>query len=228
MKQEAMSQETREIAYVIEANTVCHVRPACDQLFLIYQLTRGLPPVFRNAEVLESTQLLSRNIMLFRDQRNTFFVSGISTEISNMSKFVEWQKRQRELHFPHIRQTYAMGISMGAYAAIANAYFLQVPIVWAFAPPVTRLDVVLEPDDAASRRCSDLATLLRDGNGCTEYRIFFNQQFDGDREAALRLADCPGVRLFPQKGNDHQVISTLYESGGLKDLLIPFEKSTIT
>lgn len=205
-------------------HTVCRPRLRCNQLFMIYVGGRG-SLMLHPLEFIRVTQIHDRNLIMFRDHLSRFYQAGLSPEIPGMSSFVEWQRSQRELYFPHVRMTYCLGTSAGAYGAIASGYFLKVPIVWAFAPPMTKTDGEISDrsGNAIVDRCSDLAELLRYGNGVTQYRIFYNESFNRDRNAAERLAGCPGVQLFPQPGYGHQVVISMKEMGGLSSVLVPFE-----
>jgi hypothetical protein len=160
---------------------------------------------------------------MFRDNQGMSYMRGLSHEIPDMARFLEWQRIARDSHCPHVRSTYCIGISVGGYAAIASGYFLNARIVWAFAPPRCRVEVTPRPDDEISLRCMDLTELLREGNGFTEYRIIYNEGYRKDREVAERLAPYPGVQLFPQQGEGHRVISHLYMSGKLHEVFSPFQ-----
>lgn len=180
--------------------------------------------MLRSFDFLKSTRILDRNLILFRDNEQANYQRGLSADIPSMAAFLDWQASQLALHFPHVRSTYCLGTSAGAYAAIVSGYFLKVPIVWSFGP-MTLIDEPYRPSesDPISRRCFDLGELLRDGNGVTEYRIFYNNGYKPDVVAAERLKNCPGVRLFPQPGDDHGVVYTMADLGSLADVLVPFE-----
>lgn len=183
----------------------------------------GLRPL----EFIRKTRIHDRNLLVYRDLQASFYFRGLSEQIPTMSRFLEWQQFQREA-FTHVRTTYSVGVSSGAYAAICSGYFLRTKIVWAFAPPVTQIDVTrlgsaLRLDDT-SQRCLDLVQLLAVGNGVTEYRIFYNEMYAPDRTAAERLSGCPGVMLCPQRGDGHLVVSALGQEGQLESIFVPFEE----
>ena len=204
-------------------HTVCRPRLKCRQLFMIYtgRLGELMLPAF---EFIRATQIHDRNMVVFRDNERVNYQGGLSPDIPNMRSFLEWQQMQRELYFPHVHTTYCLGTSAGGYAALASGHYLKAPIVWAFGPMTQiRGRFALYANDAVSQRCTDLAEVLSEDNGVTEYRVFYNEGFDMDREAVERIADCPGVRLFPQSGEGHQVVVTMAETGQLRDLLVPFE-----
>lgn len=207
-------------------HTVCRPKLRCSQLFMLYQgrAARLTLPAF---QFIRATQLHNRNIMMFRDIDQADYQRGISPEIPTMADFIAWQVEQRARHFPHATTSYCVGTSVGGYAAIASGYFLKVPIVWAFGPRGRVSNRLQEfgAGDPVSRRCWSLRQLLSEGNGVTEYRIFFNEAYTPDREIAEELADCPGVRLFPQPGDGHGVVMTMAAMGRLENLIVPFEAS---
>jgi len=105
-----------------------------------------------------------------------------------------------------------------------SGFFLKVPVVWAFAPP-TIIEYRMRASENVGlfARCADLGDLLREGNGVTEYRIFYNETWDSDREAAEHISDCPGVRLFPQPGEGHGVAPEMARLGRLAGVIADFE-----
>ena len=137
-------------------------------------------------------------MLLFRDNQRVIYQRGLSEQIPNMAKFLGWQKAQCQAKFPHARVVYCLGSSAGGYAALASAHFLKVPVSWAFGP-LTRIpeEDRVHPNDAVSDRCTDLTELLRESNGVTEYRIYYNESHEVDRIAAERVAGCPGVKFVP-------------------------------
>jgi hypothetical protein len=217
--------ETAAVAGTAPPHTVCRPKPNCSQLFLVYQGRAGklfMPPL----TFIRVTQIHDRNMILFRDASQADYQRGISSDISSMSAFVDWQRNLIASDFPNTKTLYCVGTSAGAYAALASGFFLRASVVWAFAP-LTEITEVYEgsalPDDAISLRCRDLQALLREGNGVTEYRVFYNEHYETDRKAAERLEKCPGVTLFPQPGEDHPVVLTMDQLGRLRGLLVPFE-----
>jgi len=166
---------------------------------------------------------------MFRDWQSAYYLKGLSHEIWGMTQFLAWQEEHRATTFSHTTSLYTIGVSAGAYAAIACGFFLKAHVVWALAPPRTHFDsaeagqLLASVTDPISTQCLDLAQLLAQGNGVTEYRIFYNQEFDRDREAGVRLQHCPGVTLHPQPGQGHQIVTTLNNQGRLPDLLEPFK-----
>lgn len=208
-----------------EPHTEVSIALNSSQLFLLYAARRGrlMLPIDRFCEL---ASLNDRNRVVFRDQSRGDYSRGISETIPNMAAFLAWQEAQRAANFPHVRTTYCIGASSGAYAAIASGYFLKVPIVWIFSLPLLRtlpFRAGTGAVDEISIRCADLRRLLRDGNGVTEYRLFYNEHYSPDRITAESLAGCPGVRLFPQPGRDHSVVMTMEEQDLFGGLGIPVD-----
>jgi hypothetical protein len=205
-------------------HTVRRVRSDCSQLFMAYQ-GRHNNLMMRSLQFIRTTKIHDRNILMFRDTRGSDYRRGIADEIPTIWDCLRWQEEQRALHFPHVRNTYCLGPSSGGRAAIFFGYFLQARVVWAFAPPSTQMlpPYLRFPHDELSERCADLRWLLAESNGVTEYRIFYNESYQEDREAAEALGHCPGVRLFPQAGEGHGVVFTMADSGALSGLIDPFE-----
>jgi hypothetical protein len=177
----------------------------------------GLPAF----EFIRATGLHDRNILMFRDVDGADYRRGLSPDVPTMAAFIDWQMTQRSKHFPHVTETYCVGTSAGAFAAIASGYFLRVRTVWAFGPPRCCVATVhRDPDaDEVSRRCWDLRELLSDGNNVTEYRIYYCEDYQPDREVAAELAGCPGVSLFPQPGSVHTVVNTMFALGRLEGIV---------
>lgn len=209
-------------------HTVRNIRPNCRQLFFIYRGRGGiLTP--RPSEFVHQTGIDRRNFVIFDDALKSDYLHGISAEIPTFARFLSWQALQQSKHFPHIDITYCLGASAGAIAAILSGYFLKVPIVWAFSLPSTRLDRYGQHylhGLSTKYHCNDFRDLLQDSNQVTEYRLFYNEEFEKDRQSAEQLMDCPGVKLFPQSGSGHLVISTMASAASLRNLLVPFEATS--
>lgn len=207
-------------------HTLRMIRPKSESLLMSF-MPRGEPiygPAVGNGNrpkgfhmplLLKMT--LGHNALFFRDSRERDYSLGISRSVSSMKELVKWQVAQRNAHFPHVQRTFCLGTSSGARAAIASGYYLRVPIVWAFAPPDRgRVPPSVSAQDPP---WMDLYRLLFNGNGVTEYRIYYNAGCVPDRRYAEGLKDCPGVRLFPQPGHHHCVIHTLARLGKLNGIL---------
>ena len=64
----------------------------------------------------------------------------------------------------------------------------------------------------------DLALLLAKPNGRTRYKLFYCEGHGRDRAYAKRLEGLPGVELYPQPGNTHNVIQAINERGRLREI----------
>ena len=106
----------------------------------------------------------------------------------------------------HVHQTFCCGPSSGGYAAILFGHYLQVDVVYAFAP-VTLIDLTDLKKYGGRKECSriteqhrDLARLLAQHNGRTRYKIFFCDGHARDRTYAARIQACLASAL-PTAGN---------------------------
>jgi len=224
-------------------SAVKRARGDCSQLFFIYQgfNDRLMMPAM---QFLKETGLLDRNLVMFRDIHKQFYLKGLSDSIADLASMVSWQEEcVRSL--PHVRESYCVGTSMGAFASIVGGHLLKVKTVWAFGltrlfivpsergievplPPVVMENIPLRARvSRAIRRLRirrpylHLAELLAQGNGVTEYRLFYNRDYRRDSAVAKALAGCPGVRLFPLDGKDHNVVASLVRDGALPHLFPP-------
>lgn len=204
-------------------HTAVHVVRDCSQLFLIFTDRAGCF-MTSNERALKSMDIHDRNRAMFIDWSVRDFKYGISPSIANMSDFIQWQRALIEAHFPHVRDIYCIGASSGAYAAVACGYFLKATMVCAFGVPMIRffpLPFEDVPKDSISERCADLRHLLRDSNGTTEFKLYYNKSCGPDHFVAQSLAVCPGVRLYPQEGSGHLVVWELLEKNMLSEAMVP-------
>ena len=179
----------------------------------------GMPPL----TVLRETGLIRTNLILLKDYYRFFYQAGLNREITDVDAIIARLRRCRE-ELPHVRQTFCFGPSAGGYAAILFGHYLQVDAVYAFAP-VTLINL----DDLKkfggrkevgriTEQHRDLARLLAMHNGRTRYKIFYCEGSRRDRTYAEHLQDLPGVELYPQPGNTHNVAQAIYESGRLREI----------
>jgi hypothetical protein len=147
----------------------------------------------------------------------------LNAEIPDNDAIIARLRKCRE-ELPHVRQTYCSGPSSGGYAAILFGHYLQVDVVYAFAP-VTLIDLHDLKKYGGRKDISriteeqrDLALLLAKHNGRTRYKIFFCDWHIRDRTYAERIQHLPGVELYPQPGTTHNVIQVMYETGRLREL----------
>ena len=173
--------------------------------------------------VLRETGLIHNNLILLKDYYRFFYHAGLNPEITDVAAIIARLRRCRE-ELPHVRQTFCFGPSAGGYAAILFGHYLQVDVVYAFAP-VTLINL----DDLKkyggrkdisriTEQHRDLAHLLAKHNGRTRYKIFYCDASWRDRTYAEHLQGLPGVELCPQPGHTHNVIQVIYESGRLREI----------
>lgn len=179
----------------------------------------GLQPL----TVLRETGLIRTNLVLLKDYNRFFYHAGLNCEITDLEAVIARLLRCRE-ELPHIKDVFCFGMSAGGYAAILFGHYLQVDVVYAFAPATQinlrdlkkfggRGDI-----SRITEQHRDLALLLAKSNGRTSYRIFYCQGCRRDRNYAEHLRDMPGVELHPQPGNTHNVIQAMHENGRLREI----------
>jgi hypothetical protein len=172
--------------------------------------------------VLRETGLIHNNLVLLKDYYRFFYQAGLNPEIRDNDAIVARLRRCRE-ELPHVRQTFCCGPSSGGYAAILFGHYLQVDMVFAFAPvTLINLDDLkrfggCKDISRITEEHRDLARLLSNYNGRTRYKIFYCDGHVRDRRYAERLQDLPGVELCPQPGTTHNVIQAIHESGRLRE-----------
>ena len=173
--------------------------------------------------VLRETGLIHHNLVLLKDYYRFFYQAGLNPKITDVDAIIARLRRCRE-ELPHVRQTFCSGPSSGGYAALLFGHYLQVDVVYAFAP-VTLINLDDLKRFGGSKEIwriteehRDLALLLAKHNSRTRYKIFFCDGHIRDRTYAARLQDLPGVELCPQPGTTHNVIQAIYESGRLGEI----------
>ena len=183
--------------------------------------------------VLRESGLIYNNLVLLKDYYRFFYQAGLNREITDVDAVIARLRRCRE-ELPYVRQTFASGPSSGAYAAILFGHYLQVDIVYAFAP-VTRINLDdlkkyggIKDVERISEQHRDLAHLLAKHNGRTRYKLFYCDGHGRDRKNAERLQHLPGVELCPQPGTTHNVIQAIHESGRLREIFdtVPLDAAT--
>lgn len=188
-------------------------RAGSSQLYFVY--TGGAKKLGVDPRLFfKRTGLFERNVALFRDEHNAFYMNGLSASIDSFDALLAWHHDFRA-RLPQVKRVFCIGTSMGAYAAILFGHLLKAERVWAFGPPVTILDEF--PEAPAER--TDLARLLGTPNGVTAYDVHFSEGCAPDVEAASRIAACQGVRLIPHPGSDHDLVKTLLARGVLDKIL---------
>jgi hypothetical protein len=173
--------------------------------------------------VLRETGLIHSNLVLLKDYYRFFYHAGLNREITDVDAIIARLRRCRE-ELCHVHQTFCCGPSSGGYAAILFGHYLQVDVVYAFAP-VTLIDLTDLKKYGGRKEVSriteqhrDLARLLAQHNGRTRYKIFFCDGHARDRTYAARIQGLPGVQLCPQPGTTHNVIQTIHERGQLREI----------
>jgi hypothetical protein len=181
--------------------------------------------------VLRETGLIQNNLVLLKDYYRFFYQAGLNPEITDVDAIIARLRRGCE-ELPHVRQTFCCGPSSGGYAAILFGHYLQVDVVYAFAPvTLINLDDLkrfggCKDISRISGERRDLARLLSNHNGRTRYKIFYCDGHVRDRKYAERLQDLPGVELCPQPGTTHNVIQAIHESGRLGEIfsIVPSDR----
>lgn len=211
-----------------DRHTVVRRRADCAQLFFVYTGLRRrmqLAPL----EFMQRTSIIDRNMVVFRDLFEQLYQRGIGPQVGSLPAFLRWQEELLG-KFPSVRHRYCIGTSGGGYAALLSGYLLRADVVWAFAPMVRIQDNFRVSagehglSEETYERYTDMTKLLAEGNGKTEYRIYYNRHFAPDVQAISALEGLPGVQLFPQDGADHFVVQELARTNMLSGLLPAFEE----
>ena len=215
-------QLRREIEERPDGALVVWPRENSSQLYYVFHgMAGGLG--IQPLTVLRETGLIHNNLVLLKDYYRFFYQAGLNPEITDVDAIVARLRRCRE-ELPDVRQTFCCGPSSGAYAAILFGHYLQVDVVYAFAP-VTSINLDDLKKYGGSKDVSritdrhrDLARLLSNYNGRTRYKIFFCEGHLRDRAYAARIQGLPGVELCPQPGTTHNVIQAIHDSGRLGEI----------
>jgi hypothetical protein len=215
-------QLRREIEERPEGALVVWTRENSSQLYYIFHgMAGGLG--IQPLTVLRETGWIQNNMILLKDYYRFFYQAGLNPEIPDIDAVIaRLQKCRQEL--PHVLETFCCGPSSGGYAAILFGHYLKTDVVYAFAP-VTSINL----DDLKrfggckdisriTEQHRDLSLLLANYNGHTRYKVFYCNGHMRDRAYAARIKDLPGVELYPQPGNTHNVIQAIHESGRLREI----------
>jgi len=224
-------QLRREIEERPDGALVVWERDTSERLYYVFHgMAGGLG--IQPLTVLRETGLLQHNLVLLKDYYRFFYQAGLNPEITDVDGIIARLRRCRE-ELPHVRQTYCSGPSSGGYAAILFGHYLQVDVVYAFAP-VTLINLEDLRKYGGSKDVSriadehrDLALLLAQHNGRTRYKLFYSEANGRDRQYAEHLRGLPGVELYPQRGTSHNVIQAIHESGRLHEIFEPSPSDTI-
>lgn len=160
---------------------------------------------------------------MLRDSSCGLYHGSLAKDICGFQSILARLRDYRQ-QYSYCTEVYCAGTSAGAYASIVFGYYLEVDVVTAFAPAtLINVAAVREKRSLPSswtlpERHGDLEKLLAQGNGKTEYRLYYCQDCLSDRNYAERLAHCPGVSLYPQPGERHNVVEVMDDHGGLESI----------
>ncbi len=207
-----------------KAVCVTRLRPGCRQLLFLYQGGAGMffmPPM----RFLRLSGANQRSLSLLRDPGANYYHGNLHPDYPDIATTIE---RQRELkrQCTDATEYYCTGTSMGGYASILFGHYLEADIVYAFGAQSTVSDRLVDPALAIPAEHRDLSLLLANWNGKTRYRLYFSEEFEPDRTAAQRLAQCPGVELVPVPGKTHNVFKEVGAAKLLRNLFPPLEATS--
>ncbi len=209
-----LTLQTKYTPIAKNRTVMIHEREQCAQLFFAYVGAMGLSGM-RGGRLLLSAGLIDRNLAMIRDPNTDGIFRGVGEDIDAL---VDWHFECREA-FPHVSQVYCVGDSMGGYDSLVSGYLIGANIAWAFS-----LDVTGTFDSEATNMLRDL---LSEGNGATEYRIYFSVDNDVDTQIAEQIGDCPGVMLYPLTDVDREssraIMPWLAKTGQLSSIFPAFE-----
>ncbi|KKL19513.1 hypothetical protein LCGC14_2464700 [marine sediment metagenome] len=188
-----------------DGNIACLNRRNCSQVFFVYAGAQGMVEGMGPMAFLQQSGIADRNVAFIRDPHACFFDKGVSDDIPSIEALLDWHKAYLEDN-PHITEIYCLGNSMGGFGALLFGYLLAARQVWSLAP-----------GGEWGRQL--LADLMVDGNGTTEYDIFYSRQVPEDQAFAESLRACPGVRLALREDHGHLMIRGLLQSGELPRLM---------
>jgi hypothetical protein len=202
--------------------SITRLRPECNQLVFLYQGGAGMffmPPM----RFLRLSGANKRNLTLLRDPGVTYYHGHLHPDCPNIEATIE-QQRQIKRQCSHATEYYCSGTSMGAYAAILFGHYLEADIVYAFGAQSQVSTAIVDPAVFIPPEHRDLSLLLANWNGRTRYRMYYSEDFVPDRNAALRMAHCPGVELFPVPGKSHNVFKEINAGKLLRELFPPLQE----
>lgn len=203
-----------------DPNIVCWVRPNSSQLFFVYQ-GHGHALMIHALKFLQMTGLLNRNVVMFRDVYRCWYLRGVSEQIASAGQLLQWQHNYLS-HMTHVRDVYCLGTSTGGFAALLYGHLLGVRSVFAFAPCTIISTAVLEQireQTGEAPPYQDLATVLAHSNERSNYKVYYNERHETDKQAAQHISHCPGVVLHPQSGSGHSVVVHMANTRQLQHLL---------
>lgn len=193
---------------------------SCDQVFFMFTgIGQGLfldPLVF-----FRTCKILDRNLVIFRQTENHYYMDGIGQEIDSFKKLLLWQESFLK-QSPWIKKIYCIGSSAGGAAAAMSAHHLKADEVWSFAMAHPKAWIFSRGmGDFKRPRLLDPRRILKNSNEKTRYNFYFSENHVRDSKQSRRLEDCPGVHLFSMPGYKHNVMTSITEKGLLDTLLPP-------
>jgi hypothetical protein len=203
--------------------SITRFRPECRQLLFLYQGGAGMffmPPM----RFLRLSGANKRNLSMLRDSGTSYYHGDLHPDCANIEATIKQQK-QIKRQCSHATEYYCSGTSMGAYAAMLFGHYLEADIVYAFGAQSEINPAIVDPALSIPREHRDLALLLSNWNGRTRYRMYYAEGFAPDREAALRMAQCPGVELMPVPGKSHNVFKDINAGKLLRELFPPLQEA---
>lgn len=204
-------------------------RESSPRMFYVFQ-GRRQRLMMEPLTFIRATGLIDVNLVLLRDYHQFFYHGGITSELQDVDA-IRGRLETCRTEWPHVKQAFCLGSSMGGYAAILFGHYLKVDEVYAFAPQ-TLIDLQLLSQ--VTRRKDtwrfpephrDLALLLASHNGITRYKVFYCVGHAKDRAFAERIRHCPGVELCPQPGDHHTVVEAMNAEGRLHEVFAPGGRS---
>ena len=184
-----------------------------NQLIHMYSGVRG-GMMMEPLQFISGAGILDRHLVVFRDPENQFYHGKISPEMNNIDANIQWQ-RESVAEKAHITELYCAGTSLGAYAALLFGHYLEADAVHAFGP-ITKIDMswwarqdmkISIPRPPVPRHHLNLATLLANWNGKTQFHIYYSAGNEFDAEEAGRMSECPNVHLHPIPGTNHNIFA---------------------
>ena len=150
-------QLRREIEERPDGALIVWPRENSSQLYYVFHgMAGGLG--IQPLTVLRETGLIHNNLVLLKDYYRFFYQAGLNAEITDVDGIIARLRKCRE-ELSHVRQTYCSGPSSGGYAAILFGHYLQVDVVYAFAP-VTLLNLAAARTSGASPRSTAICRVF--------------------------------------------------------------------
>ncbi len=202
---------------------VSRLNPDSQHLYVMFTAAAGDEP---GVNVLKNAGLMNHSTLLLRQPgspQKGLYHGELSDYVKNFAQLRAWlagyisQRHWKSVNF--------IGSSESGFAALIYGHYLKVDRVYAFAPVTKVSDVgryrrkfALPDKWNLPKQHRDLGEFLNNGNGVTDYRIYYCEIFEPDIERVSTIRDCPQVSFYPQEGHEHSVLQLLNRSGMLKPL----------